>query len=127
MLSSGLQVVFGLGGDEQGHRLDECQVGESLGEVTQVLAGCRVDLFCLEVQQAGERQQPLAEGVRAVRSPITASADTSQNEQMVNVPSSPLSPVSVSSAAGAGRRRVRATFASARMELMRRRAGQVSR
>jgi hypothetical protein len=47
--------------------LDQREVGEGLGEVSQVLAGCRVDLLGVEVQRAGEGQLLLAEGVRAVR------------------------------------------------------------
>jgi hypothetical protein len=59
----------------------------------------RVRVYLLRVQEQvpGARQQFLAQRRARVTSPISVSADTSQNEQIVNVPSSPLKPSSVSS------------------------------
>ena len=57
----------------------------------------RLELLAVEAQRAGEREQLLAELSRPSGSPISESAATSQNEQIVNVPSSPCRPSSVSS------------------------------
>jgi hypothetical protein len=64
--------------------------------IAEVLACRGVDLIGIELQRPGERQQLLAQGVRALGFAIMASAVTSQKEQMVNVPSSSSNPVSVS-------------------------------
>ena len=62
-----------------------------------MLAGCGVDLLRVE-QKRPANDSSFWQSARARSvSPITASADTSQNEQMVNVPSSPENPVSVPS------------------------------
>ena len=55
-----------------------------------------VDLLGVELERPGERQS-FAHSSRAAVSPISHSADTSQNEQIVKVPSSPEKPSSVSS------------------------------
>ena len=56
-----------------------------------------VDLLGVKVERTGKREQ-LAHSVLArVTSPISTKAETSQNEQIVNVPSSPLKPSSISS------------------------------
>ncbi|EUA33277.1 hypothetical protein I553_7687 [Mycobacterium xenopi 4042] len=90
-------VGFFFGADHVHYRVDQRQVGERLREVAQMTAGARLELLGVEVQRAGKRQQPLAQMLGAADFPISTSADTSQNEQMVKVPSSPVSPSSVSS------------------------------
>ena len=87
-----------LGADHVHDRVDEGQVGEGLREVAEVAAAAGVDLLGVEAERAGEgraasRTAPRARSI----SPISHSADTSQNEQIVNVPSSPDRPSSVSS------------------------------
>jgi len=77
-------------------------VGECLREIAEVLACRGVDLIGIELQRPGERQQLLAQGVRALGFAIMASAVTSQKEQMVNVSSSSSNPVSVPSTRSAG-------------------------
>ena len=41
--------------------VDQRQVGERLREVAQVPSGARLDLLGVQMQRAGERQQPLAQ------------------------------------------------------------------
>ena len=78
--------------------LISAEVGERLREVAQVPAAARVDLLGVEPERAGERQQLLAQLPGALHlADRSASADTSQNEQIVKVPSSPARPSSVSS------------------------------
>ena len=76
----------------------EREVRERLREVAEVLAGGGVDLLGVQEQRAGEREQLLEQRPGPFRSRRSiASAETSQNEQIVNVPSSPESPSSVDS------------------------------
>ena len=86
-----------LGPDDVHDRVDQRQVGERLREVAEVPPAVRVDLLGVELQRAGVREQPLAQLAGRSTSPISTSAETSQNEQIVNVPSSPVRPSSVSS------------------------------
>src|SRR5207253_912245 len=55
------QVLLFLRAEHVYDRVDQRQMGERLREVAQVPAGVRVDLLGVEVQRAGEGQQPLAE------------------------------------------------------------------
>ena len=83
--------------DHVDDRVDQCQVCECLREVSKMLPGVRLDLFAVEIECTGEGQQ-LAQSLRARSySPISQSAETSQNEQIVKLPSSPVNPSSVSS------------------------------
>ena len=85
-------------GDEAVGGVDEREVRERLRVVAEVPAGGDVDLLCVEEQRAGEREQLLEQRPRPFRSRRSiASAETNQNEQIVNVPSSPDSPSSVDS------------------------------
>jgi hypothetical protein len=72
------------------HALNERQVREGLGEVPQVPAGVRFYLLGIRQQRAGVGRQLLARrpGAR-LAFPISVSAQTSQNERIVNVPCSP--------------------------------------
>ena len=73
-------------------------MSERLREVTEMLAGSGVDFLRVQLQRPGKRQQLVGTAPRArYGSPIMTSALTSQNEQIVKVPSSPLNPVSVPS------------------------------
>ena len=71
-------------------RVDERQVREDLGEVPKVEAGVRFYLLGVQQQRAGAGRQLLAwrPGAR-LASPISVSAETTHNERIVNVPSSP--------------------------------------
>jgi len=48
--------------DEHGYGLDECQVGERLREVPQVLARGGVDFLGVKLERPSEGQQLLAQG-----------------------------------------------------------------
>ena len=72
-------VLFGA--DDVDHGVDQRQAGEGLREVSQVPSGMRLDLLGVQVQRAGEGQQPLAQVSARWISPISTSADTSQNER----------------------------------------------
>ena len=66
--------------------------------VPEVPAAHGVDLFRVQTERAREGQELLAQPASTrTCSPISTSADTSQNEQIVKVPSSPVMPSSVSS------------------------------
>ena len=70
-------------------------MGEGLGKVPEVLAAGGVDLLGVELSGPA-KVSSFWHSVRARSvSPIMARAVTSQNEQMVKVPSSPANPVSV--------------------------------
>ena len=97
-----------VGADHVHDGVDQREVRERLREVAEVPAGARVDLLGVELQRA--TRSPAASRTARARagvSPISASAETSQNEQIVNVPSSPVRPSSVSSTGSAARGRRR--------------------
>ena len=71
-----------VGADDVHDGVDQREVGERLREVAQVPAAVRVDLLGVEPERAGERQELLAQRAPVTSSPISTSADTSQNEQM---------------------------------------------
>src|SRR5665213_333679 len=56
-----LPPSVGLQLDDPGHGIDESQMGEGLGEVAQVPAARRLDLFGIEVQGTGKGEQLLAQ------------------------------------------------------------------
>ncbi len=53
-----------LGVDDVHDRVDQRQVGEGLREVAQVAPGLRIDLLAVQVERAGEGEQPLAQAAR---------------------------------------------------------------
>ena len=67
------------------------------GKLPEVAAGVGVELLGVEAERRGHAQQPLHQVAGPLRSPTIASAETSQNEQIRNVPSLPDRPSSVSS------------------------------
>ena len=73
---------------QPGRGVDEREVGEGLREVPEVLARRRVDLLRVQVAAGPANESSFSNSARArSTSPIIESAETSQNEQMVNVPS----------------------------------------
>ena len=83
--------------DHMDDGVDQCQVGEGLREVSKLLAGMRVDLLAVQFEFPAN-DSSLAQSFRARSySPISQSVDTSQKEQIVKLPSSPVNPSSVSS------------------------------
>ena len=94
---TGHAVLAALELDHVQHRVDQRQVGERLRKVAQMLAGVRIDLLAVELKGPAN-ESSLAQSLRARwYSPISHRAETSQNEQMVKLPSSPANPSSVSS------------------------------
>ena len=83
--------------DHMQHGVDQRKVSERLRKVAEMLSGVRVDLLGAQQQRTGEGQQLGAQLAGRWYSPISHSAETSQNEQMVKLPSSPVNPSSVSS------------------------------
>ena len=78
-------------------RLDQRQVREGLREVAEVPARVGVELLRIEAERRGHAQEPLHQVTRALQLADDASAETSQKEQIRNVPSLPDRPSSVSS------------------------------
>jgi hypothetical protein len=72
------------------HALMSARCEKTWGEVPEVPAGVRFYLLGVQQQRAGGGRQLLAQrpGAR-LASPISVSAETSHNERIVNVPSSP--------------------------------------
>ena len=76
-----------LGADDVHDGVDQRQVRKRLREVPEVPARHRIDLLGVELQELPIASS-FSQSLRArSTSPISTSADTSQNEQMVNVPS----------------------------------------
>src|SRR5438270_11254743 len=50
-----------VGADYVHHRVDQREVRERLGEVAEVPAGARIDLFCVKAERAGVPEQALAQ------------------------------------------------------------------
>jgi hypothetical protein len=59
------------------------------------MGGLGIELLGVEPQRRGDPDQSFQQVPRALTSPMMASAETSQNEQIKNVPSLPDNPSSV--------------------------------
>jgi hypothetical protein len=69
--------------------LDGGKVGERLREVAEVVSGVDVELLGVQSKRGGDSHQLFIRSRERCVSPMIASAETSQKEQIRNVPSSP--------------------------------------
>ena len=100
---SSAQLLHALGQDDAAGGLDQREVRERLREVAQVPAGGDVELLGVEAERGGDAQQRSMRSRARCVSPMIASAETSQNEQITNCPPCPT-----------GRRRSRRSCSAAR-------------